>query len=125
MDVDNLEEEVWKDSSETFTGKGPQGEDTLFMLQKKGGAFRVTPKGGGRSAGKKGAASGGAPGGGGGKGETNKWDPNGCARCGRSTHWSKECVATTDVNGNPPKEKPKGPKKKKGKARGKGTLAEL
>ena len=28
-------------------------------------------------------------------------DTLGCARCGRSTHWAKECKALKDVNGTP------------------------
>ena len=40
-----------------------------------------------------------------GKGIT-EWDPNGCARCGRSTHWARDCKAKTDVLGGVPKNKP-------------------
>ena len=51
------------------------------------------------------------------------WDPNGCARCGRSTHWARDCKATKDVLGGAPKEKPV----KKGQRKGtrKGRLADL
>ena len=95
-----------------MVGKGPKGEDTLFLLQKRGSATRVVPKGGGR-----GAKGNKAPTGG--KGDvTSKWDPSGCARCGRSSHWAKECTALKDVDGNPPREKP--PPKKKLPKGGKG-----
>ena len=36
MEIDDLEEEVWKDTSDTFTGKGPDGDDTVFVLQRRG-----------------------------------------------------------------------------------------
>ena len=104
MDLDDVAEEEgdWTNTGEVLTGKGAQGEETLFMLQRKGNAFRVAPKGKGKGGGRAGGRAGKA---GGAKGE-NKWDPNGCARCGRSNHWARECVATKDVNGEPPKEKP-------------------
>ena len=69
--------------------------------------MRVRPKGGGKGAHKKKLPLQRAPG--------DKWDPNGYARCGRSSHWAKECDAKLDVNGNPPREKPKGKSKGKGK----------
>ena len=59
MDVDNLEEDDWKDTGETLTGKGPGGEDTLFILQRKGNMTRVRPKG--RGKGTKGRTGGGSP----------------------------------------------------------------
>merc|ERR1712026_612497 len=36
MDLDDLgdEAEEWTNTGQTFSGKGPTGEDTLFMLQK-------------------------------------------------------------------------------------------
>ena len=119
MDVDNVESDggEWEDTNQTLVGKGPEGEETLFMLQRRGGSMRVKPKGAGR----KGAPRK-PPGGGGSQGRGSKWDPTGCARCSRSSHWAKECTATLDVNGEAPREKPdkKLPKKKKGKGKGKG-----
>ena len=98
-------------------GKGAQGEETLYMLQRRGSSMRVAPKG----AGKRGAPR--KIPGGGSQGKGSKWDPKGCARCGRSSHWAREYTATTDVNGEAPKGKPNRPKPKKGK--GKGRLNEL
>ena len=76
--------------------------------------MRVAPKGG-KARGRKGAPLERAEAGG---GKGSKWDPNGCARCGRSSHWAKECTAPKDVNGETPREKPE--KKPKVKGRGKG-----
>ena len=109
MDVDEVADEgEWKSTGQTLVGKGPQGEDQLFLLQRRGNALRVAPKGG-----KKGGI-GGKKGGGanerGGLDSGNKWDPNGCARCGRSSHWTKKCTAVKDVNGEKPRGKPKKPK---------------
>ena len=95
---------------------GPQGEEILYTLQRRGSSTRVKPKG----AGKRGAPRKTPPGS---QGKGSKWDKNGCARCGRSSHWARECTATVDVNGEPPREKP--PKKTKGKGKGKGSLNEL
>ena len=55
MDVDELadEEDQWKDTGETLSGKGPDGADTLFILQRKGGQMRVRPKGRGKGASQK------------------------------------------------------------------------
>ena len=47
----------------------------------------------------------------------SKWDRDGCARCGRSSHWAKECTATTTIDGGKPRDKPK---KKKGGGKGRG-----
>ena len=36
MDIDEvMEEGEWKPTGQVLTGKGPQGEETLFMLQKQ------------------------------------------------------------------------------------------
>ena len=48
MNVDDLEDEQWTDTGETLQGKGPNGEDTLFILQKRGSMMRVKPKGRGK-----------------------------------------------------------------------------
>merc|ERR1712079_112014 len=55
MDLDNSETESgeWVDTGETFPGKGANGEDVLFTLQRRGSAIRVAPKG---SKGRKGKA---------------------------------------------------------------------
>ena len=47
MDIDQCDDndEEWKATGQTLVGKGPKGEDTLFLLQKRGNAFRVAPKG--------------------------------------------------------------------------------
>ena len=101
MEIDNLEDEPWKDSGETFTGKGPDGEDTIFVLQRRGSQTRLRPKGkaagkgaykgaGGHGGGSPGAPSG-SPG-----GKGSKWVKGGCARCGRGTHWAKECRANKE-----------------------------
>ena len=123
--VDEDDESSWEATGQTFSGKGPGGEETLFMLQKRGTQFRVKPKGGGRG----GKAGGGRPGATSRvdptTGKPTKWDPSGCARCGRSSHWARECKATVDIDGNPPKEKPaESRKKKKGSGKG-GRLNDL
>ena len=41
--------------------------------------------------------------------------PEGCARCGRPSHWAKECTALKDVDGNTPRKKPP---KRKGSGKG-------
>ena len=111
MDLDHVDDDTgdWIDMGQTFPGKGANGEDVLFTLQRRGTAIRIAPKGAkGGKRGTKGTK--------GGKGEKDnilpttgkgitEWDPNGCARCGRSTHWAKQCTATKDVLGNPPPEK--------------------
>ena len=56
-----------------------------------------------------------------GDGKVSLWDPKGCARCGRSNHWARDCKAQKIWGGGFPKEKPK--KKTKGGARG--QFAEL
>ena len=101
------EEGEWKNTGQTMSGNGKDGSDVLFMLQKRGNATRIVParmaggsrKGGGKN-GRKGDTNGGA------NGTQSKWDRNGCARCGRSSHWAKECTATTTVDGGVPLEKP-------------------
>ena len=53
MDIDNAEPEgEWVNTGQTLTGKGANGEDTIFLLQRRGSAMRVTPKGKGKGAGK-------------------------------------------------------------------------
>ena len=42
------DESAWEATGQTFSGKGPSGEEMLFMLQKRGTQFRVKPKGGGK-----------------------------------------------------------------------------
>ena len=87
-----------------MAGKGPQGEETLYLLQQRGSMTRVVPKGGKR--GTKGGGKGGKAENAGGK-NGPQWDPKGCARCGRGGHWARECKAVKDIYGNPPKEKPR------------------
>ena len=81
MDIDNVDDdEGWTPTGQTLVGKGADGEESLFLLQKRGGAYRVTPKGkAGGKGGKRGKAgkTGGAPG-----GKNGQWDPDGCKR-----HW--------------------------------------
>ena len=50
MNVDNVEEQdgAWINTGTTLTGKGPDGEDTLFVLQRRGGATRIVPNGKGK-----------------------------------------------------------------------------
>ena len=49
MDLDRVEEEgEWEDTNRTLVGKGPQGEEILYMLQRRGSSTRVRPKGAGR-----------------------------------------------------------------------------
>ena len=116
MEVDDLGDEgEWKSTGQTLVGKGPQGEEQLFLLQRRGGALRVAPKGGKGAKRIKGRKGGKGDREHGGPGSDNKWDPNGCARCGRSSHWAKECTAVKDVNGEECKPKPK---KKKGSSKG-------
>ena len=107
MELDNIDDDqegAWEATGQTFSGKGPSGEEMLFMLQKRGSQFRVKPKGGGKG----GRAGGGKAGASQRKdpitGKPTKWDPSGCARCGRSNHWACECTAKVDIDGNPPKE---------------------
>ena len=112
MDVDHVDddddEKGWVSTGETMTGTGQDGEEVIYMLQKRGNITRIKPKGGGRGSRFRNNRK--PPGGGGGKASSkgSKWDPRGCARCGRSSHWAKECRATKGVNGNPPRDKPKG-----------------
>ena len=71
MQLDNVEpEEDWKSTGAVLTGKGPQGEETLYLLQQRGSMTRVVPKGG-----KRGTKGGGK----GGKGEmqVERMGPNG------------------------------------------------
>ena len=103
MEIDNVEEEHWEDTGEVLSGKGPDGEETLFVLQRRGTMTRLRPKGNG-----KGSKAGGRPGGGPAQAQkSSKWVKGGCARCGRGNHWTKECNAVKDIDGNPPREKPK------------------
>ena len=60
MSVDNIEEEEWHDTGEVLPGKGANGEDALFVLQRRGNMTRIRPKGKGKGKGKAGWA-GGAP----------------------------------------------------------------
>ena len=100
MDIDQLDNEDtngdWVATNQTMVGKGPDGEETIFSLRRRGGAMRLVPKGKGK----------------GGSSQRDKsqkkgeWDPKGCTLCGRSSHWAKECTAKTDVYGNTPKERP-------------------
>ena len=51
MEVDHVDEDgdgAWTSTGQTFTGKGANGEETLFLLQKRGNNFRVAPKGKGK-----------------------------------------------------------------------------
>ena len=51
MDIDVVEQEgEWVNTGQTLTGKGANGEDTIFLLQRRGSAMRVTPKGKGKGA---------------------------------------------------------------------------
>ena len=91
MDVDNVDDDNdadWEDTGQTLSGKGPDGEDTLLVLQRRGSAMRVVPKGRGKGA-RKGAAPWKKTPPSSDKGKGDKWDKNGCARCGRSSHWAK------------------------------------
>ena len=51
MDVDNIDDDdkPWEPTGQTLTGKDQNGEDSLFILQRKGSAFRVVPKGKGKT----------------------------------------------------------------------------
>ena len=52
MDVDNVDdddEEGWEKTWQTITGKGPDGEDTLLVFQRRGTAMRVAQKGKGKN----------------------------------------------------------------------------
>ena len=120
MELDNVEEDdesSWEATGQTFSGKGPGGEETLFMLQKRGAQFRVRPEGGGKGGRAGGGKAGAAPRLDPTTGKPTKWDPSGCARCGRPSHWAKECRATVDVDGNPPRENQQARRGRKGAAR--------
>ena len=46
MEIDNVEDDSeWQNTGQVLTGKGPDGEDTLFVLQRRGNMTRVRPKG--------------------------------------------------------------------------------
>ena len=89
MDIDHVDDdEDWKNTGEVLTGKGANGEDTLFVLQRKGNMTRVRPKGKGKG---KQRSDGGSPpvpkptaG-----GKSSKWVKGGCARCGRGSQESR------------------------------------
>ena len=110
MELDNVDDDGdgWKPTGQILTGKGANGEEALFALQRRGDALRVAPKGGKKGGGKGNRKGDSRDAPATGKGVT-EWDPDGCARCGRSTHWARECKATKDVLGNEPRNKP--PKK--------------
>ena len=76
MDVDNVDDDDnddgWVSTGQTLSGKGAKGEESLFMLQKRGNATRIVPKGKGRGKGKK---SDGGGGGGGAPAQLRGWRP--------------------------------------------------
>ena len=103
-------EGAWEPTGQTFAGKGSNGEDMVFTLQRRGNNFRIAPrpKGQGKGSQAKGDSnlSNNSD-----SGKASKWDPRGCARCGRGSHWAKECRALLDVNGEKCKEKLDKPRK--------------
>ena len=51
MDIDQVEDNddsKWQSTGQVLTGKGPNGEETLFLLQRRGNATRIKPKGNGK-----------------------------------------------------------------------------
>ena len=50
MDIDHVyddQEGEWKAAGQVLSGRGAQGEEVLYMLQKRGNSTRIAPKGGG------------------------------------------------------------------------------
>ena len=98
MDIDNVEEDTgkWESTGQTLVGKDDKGEEVLYSLQRRGNSTRVVPKGKGRGKGKFQTKPPQAAG-----EKSSKWVKGGCARCGRGSHWARECTAVTDVDGTP------------------------
>ena len=97
MDVDHIEDDdgKWESTGQTLVGKDGKGEEVLFSLQRRGNSTRVVPKGKSKGKGKT-STEAPRP-----TGKSSKWVKGGCARCGRGSHWARECTATTDVDGTP------------------------